>query len=81
MEDRKNDPKTTERNPNEALSTGAEEAHVEGNVDLDTYLADFGDASKHNKSLIQSLFRHGKPGDYVARTKTLIEKTAGILKK
>ena len=76
-----NSAKTKERTPLEALSEGAEEAHVDGNVDLDAYMADFGDASRHNKALIQSLFHHGRPGEYVARTKTLVEKTAEVLRK
>lgn len=71
---------TKERTEEQALTEGAEKVHVENNINaLDEYLKSTGDTGHHNKAVIQQLFENGKPGHYIARTKTLLEKVGEVL--
>lgn len=71
---------TSGREDLEALSTGAEEANVHDNIDaLADYARHAGNSRDFNERLIESLFTHGKPGQYAARTTTLTTKVASLL--
>lgn len=53
----------------------------EGIDALSKYMAHTGDAKAYDKELFEQLFANGTSGKYQTRTKTLIEKTAEVLKK
>lgn len=67
------------RDAHTALSPAGEEGNMEHRRALDGYLASTGDVTRYHRDLFAGLFAHGKSGDYVTRSRSLTEKTAGLL--
>ena len=73
-------PGTTNRRPDiEALSTSAEAINLEDNQELlERSFSNFGEAKKVDQSTVRELLEAGKPGKYVTRTQTLMERVKGV---
>ena len=78
----KDQPGTTNRRPDtETLSSSAEKINVEDNHDqLEKAFSNFASTSKTDKATVGQLFENGKPGKYVTRAQTLIEKVRGTIR-
>lgn len=72
-------PKTTERRPDtETLSTSAEEGNNQDNLDmLARSFNQFSESRRNAQEVVKDNLDHGKPGTYVTRSKTLLEKVRG----
>jgi hypothetical protein len=66
------------RHDAETLSTSAEEINKEDNLDLlARSFNQFTEARRNAQSVVSQNLDHGKPGSYVTRSKTLLEKVQG----
>lgn len=73
-------PGTTERRPDmESLSTSAEAGNNQDNLDMLARSFNQFAESRHNaQETVSRNLDHGKPGEYVTRSKTLLEKVKGV---
>jgi hypothetical protein len=63
------------------FSEAAKEQVAEHREVMDRYMASNGDAKAHKDDILKALFNRAKSGDYTTRHRTLVEKTASVLKK
>ena len=70
---------TNGRSENEAFTSAVEKANVARNLDiLEELFTNSGEAGRVDRATVKDLFEHGKPGQFVTRSRTLTEQVRGL---
>ncbi len=70
---------TSRRDDIESLSSSAEKINNEDNLDmLARSFNQFAEAKRNAQEVVSENLDHGKPGEYVTRSKTLLDKVKGV---